>query len=77
MYNIAELQTVCQTYWKRIYNLEGDKFDLEYQGRLKQYEVTLQIMAAIPEVFFFYFIIFFFFYIFVTFTIYFFNFKYF
>lgn len=36
----AELQTLCQTFWKRIYNLEGDKFDLERIERLKKMEVT-------------------------------------
>lgn len=38
----AELQTVCQTFWQRIYLLEGDKYDLERQSRLKAMEVTEQ-----------------------------------
>ncbi|XP_037043887.1 troponin I-like isoform X3 [Bradysia coprophila] len=38
--NEAELQTLCQSFWKRISELEGDKFDLEYQGRLKQFEIS-------------------------------------
>lgn len=42
--NLAELQTLCQSFWNRISELEGDKFDLEYQGRLKQFEVTVQVI---------------------------------
>lgn len=37
---LAELQTICSTYWNRLYSLEGDKFDLERQIRLKEFEVN-------------------------------------
>jgi hypothetical protein len=36
---LAELQTVCTEYWKRISNLESDKWDLELVEKLKHYEV--------------------------------------
>lgn len=36
---LAELQTVCHEYWKRICGLEGDKFDLERASTLKKMEV--------------------------------------
>jgi len=35
----AELQTLCKEYWERVYALEGDKFDLERNQKLKQFEV--------------------------------------
>lgn len=37
--HLAELQTVCHEYWKRICGLEGDKFDLERASALKKMEV--------------------------------------
>lgn len=36
---LAELQTICQSYWKRIVTLEGDKYDLERGCVLKKLEV--------------------------------------
>lgn len=36
---LAELQTVCHEYWKRICGLEGDKYDLERASALKKMEV--------------------------------------
>ncbi|XP_037921694.1 troponin I isoform X10 [Hermetia illucens] len=36
----AELQTVCKQYWQRMYNLEGDKYDLERAYRIKQLEIN-------------------------------------
>ncbi|XP_014214681.1 troponin I isoform X9 [Copidosoma floridanum] len=38
--NEAELQTICQTYWQRMYDLEGDKFDLERQSTLRAFEIA-------------------------------------
>jgi hypothetical protein len=35
----AELQTILKQYWERVYSLEGDKFDLERNQKLKQFEV--------------------------------------
>lgn len=39
MNNLAELQTICHEYWKRICGLEGDKYDLERASALKKMEV--------------------------------------
>lgn len=36
---LAELQTICQMYWKRIVGLEGDKYDLERGCEIKKLEV--------------------------------------
>ncbi|XP_017963416.1 troponin I isoform X1 [Drosophila navojoa] len=36
----AELQTICKQYWQRLYELEGDKFDLEHVQKLKAQEVN-------------------------------------
>lgn len=36
---IAELQTICKEYWQRLFNLEGDKFDLEHIEKVKAQEV--------------------------------------
>lgn len=36
----AELQTICKQYWQRLYNLEGDKFDLEHIEKIKAQEVN-------------------------------------
>lgn len=36
---LAELQTICQIYWKRIGGLEGDKYDLERGVEIKKMEV--------------------------------------
>lgn len=36
---LAELQTICQIYWKRIVGLEGDKYDLERGVEIKKMEV--------------------------------------
>ncbi|XP_058063989.1 troponin I isoform X3 [Anopheles bellator] len=38
--NEAELQTICKEYWKRVFGLEGDKFDLERMEKLKQFEIS-------------------------------------
>ncbi|XP_061378912.1 troponin I isoform X7 [Danaus plexippus] len=38
--NEAELQTICQMYWHRIYNLEGDKFELERAIEIKKMEIA-------------------------------------
>lgn len=35
----AELQTICKEYWQRLFNLEGDKFDLEHIQKIKAQEV--------------------------------------
>lgn len=37
---LAELQTICQIYWKRIVGLEGDKYDLERGVEIKKMEVN-------------------------------------
>lgn len=40
MYNfLAELQTVCKEYHTKIARLESDKWDLEWQNKVKDYEV--------------------------------------
>lgn len=39
---VAELQTICTEYWKRINGLEGDKYDLERIEILKKLEVTFR-----------------------------------
>ncbi|KAG5341282.1 TNNI protein, partial [Acromyrmex charruanus] len=36
--NEAELQTICSAYWNRLSLLEGDKYDLERQIKLKELE---------------------------------------
>ncbi|XP_060661900.1 troponin I isoform X4 [Drosophila nasuta] len=36
----AELQTICKQYWQRVYNLEGDKFDLEHVQKVKAQEIN-------------------------------------
>ncbi|XP_073967144.1 troponin I-like isoform X4 [Choristoneura fumiferana] len=41
--NEAELQTICQMYWHRIYNLEGDKYELERAIEIRKMEVKLHI----------------------------------
>ncbi|XP_047350279.1 troponin I isoform X9 [Vespa velutina] len=38
--NEAELQTICADYWQKVYALEGDKYDLERQIRMKQFEIA-------------------------------------
>ncbi|XP_014612011.1 PREDICTED: troponin I isoform X6 [Polistes canadensis] len=38
--NEAELQTICADYWQKVYALEGDKYDLERQIRMKQFEIS-------------------------------------
>lgn len=45
---IAELQTICKQYWARIYNLEGDKWDLERLSRLKAFEVNKRVFVFVP-----------------------------
>ncbi|OXU22621.1 hypothetical protein TSAR_001352, partial [Trichomalopsis sarcophagae] len=37
---IAELQTICNAYWQRMYELEGDKWDLERKSRMKDFEIA-------------------------------------
>lgn len=39
LYYLAELQTICQIYWKRVVGLEGDKYDLERGCEIKKMEV--------------------------------------
>lgn len=39
VFSPAELQTICTMFWHRVYNLEGDKYDLERGIKLKQMEV--------------------------------------
>ncbi|KAF9412634.1 hypothetical protein HW555_008903 [Spodoptera exigua] len=39
-FSLAELQTICQMYWHRIYNLEGDKYELERAIEIKKMEVN-------------------------------------
>ncbi|KPJ00983.1 Troponin I [Papilio xuthus] len=34
----SELQTICQMYWQRIYELEGDKYELERGSEIKKME---------------------------------------
>ena len=51
---LAELQTVCHEYWKRLCGLEGDKYDLERASALKKMEVkrlnaTKQTKNKIPN----------------------------
>ncbi|XP_076303641.1 troponin wings up A isoform X16 [Lasioglossum baleicum] len=36
----AELQTICSAYWNRLQALEGDKYDLERQIRMKEFEIS-------------------------------------
>ncbi|XP_041973109.1 troponin I isoform X7 [Aricia agestis] len=38
--NEAELQTLCQMYWHRIYNLEGDKWELERAIQIRKFEIS-------------------------------------
>nr|XP_029711390.1 troponin I isoform X6 [Aedes albopictus]XP_029711480.1 troponin I-like isoform X6 [Aedes albopictus] len=38
--NEAELQTIVREYWKRIFSLEGDKYDLERGEKMKQFEIS-------------------------------------
>ncbi|XP_037967747.1 troponin I isoform X3 [Plutella xylostella] len=38
--NEAELQTICQMYWHRLYNLEGDKYELERALALRKMEIV-------------------------------------
>jgi hypothetical protein len=38
---IAELQTVVKEYHAKMIRLEGDKYDLEWQSRVKDYEVNI------------------------------------
>ncbi|KAL7640707.1 UNVERIFIED_CONTAM: hypothetical protein RMT77_008982 [Armadillidium vulgare] len=38
--NEAELQTLCREFHVRISNLEGDKWDLEYQIKMKDYQIN-------------------------------------
>ncbi|XP_068225327.1 troponin I isoform X2 [Palaemon carinicauda] len=38
--NEAELQTLCREFHKRIEGLEGDKWDLEYQIKMKDYQIN-------------------------------------
>ncbi|XP_045534064.1 troponin I isoform X4 [Papilio machaon] len=38
--NEAELQTICQMYWQRIYELEGDKYELERGSEIKKMEIA-------------------------------------
>ncbi|XP_063530660.1 troponin I isoform X9 [Cydia strobilella] len=38
--NEAELQTICQMYWHRIYNLEGDKYELERAIEIRKMEIS-------------------------------------
>lgn len=40
LFILAELQTIIQTYWSKINDLEGDKFDLERIEKLKDLEVS-------------------------------------
>lgn len=39
---LAELQTICHSYYQRICSLEGDKYDLEVIERIKAGEVLVQ-----------------------------------
>lgn len=39
-FSLAELQTICQMYWHRIYNLEGDKYELERAIGIRKMEVN-------------------------------------
>ena len=45
---VAELQTLCNQYWNRIYNLEGDKWDLERISKLKECEVNKRVFVFVP-----------------------------
>ncbi|XP_076641177.1 troponin wings up A isoform X18 [Halictus rubicundus] len=36
----AELQTICSAYWNRLHALEGDKYDLERQIKMKEFEIS-------------------------------------
>ncbi|KAL0839799.1 hypothetical protein ABMA28_016428 [Loxostege sticticalis] len=38
--NEAELQTICQMYWHRMYNLEGDKYELERAIQIRKMEIS-------------------------------------
>ncbi|XP_052758732.1 troponin I isoform X18 [Galleria mellonella] len=38
--NEAELQTICQMYWHRLYNLEGDKYELERAIQIRKMEIA-------------------------------------
>ncbi|XP_047989033.1 troponin I isoform X11 [Leguminivora glycinivorella] len=38
--NEAELQTICQMYWHRLYNLEGDKYELERAIQIRKMEIS-------------------------------------
>ena len=41
MFCLAELQTICTEYWEHVYTVEGEKFDLEREIRLKEWEVLI------------------------------------
>lgn len=58
---LAELQTLCKEFHKRIASLEGDKYDLEWRAKMKNLEVTLvarleptSIILEISELLFIY-----------------------
>ncbi|CAG4941466.1 unnamed protein product [Colias eurytheme] len=38
--NFSELQTICQMYWHRIYNLEGDKWEVERAIQIRKMEIA-------------------------------------
>jgi len=38
--NEAELQTICKEFHKRVSNLEGDKYDLEWKSKMKNLEIN-------------------------------------
>lgn len=40
LFFLADLQTILRELWSKMYQLEGDKFDLERQIRMKDFEVT-------------------------------------
>lgn len=43
MYFPGELQEICEEYYERMYICEGQKWDLEYEVRKKDWEVLQQI----------------------------------
>nr|XP_018917171.1 PREDICTED: troponin I isoform X8 [Bemisia tabaci] len=38
--NEDDLEEICKELWDRVYNLEGEKFDLERDFRLKEWEIA-------------------------------------
>lgn len=49
---LAELQTICTEYWKKISRLEENKYDLEMIEKFKQFEVIRPSTKSFYFIFF-------------------------